>query len=231
MNLKNYKLDNDYDNNIVLVDAESMLLSVLLSEKYFGKALNQKGFSKYQNAVAQYFAKKQVPVHFTYLDSFNEQLILDKAVGFRDDEEVVLEDNEYSKMVGEALKSPCINTFFDEKGLSFQLCKDIMKEKEQPDIYNAAIKKWAGNPYYVYLLTQIAPECTINIRLRTLLSDCALEFEESLDEIECSKYFEERKTNCSKMLPKDQKDDPAEQNAQRFYNQTVQAAKSLEVVQ
>ncbi len=227
MNLKEYKNKYNLTEDTVVIDGESMVLSLLLRERFFGLSMSTKAIEDYQNRVIAYFAKKNTPVRFTYLEEDNLRLIEEKRLGLKEGVKLELTDEELENLTDEVKCSPCIEAHRDSGEFCYQLTQDILNERENPAMFNGAIRVWTAQPYYTCLLRQLAPDCTVDKRTRGILSVCGDSFVESLDEKDQKTYFGSYIVDEKSKVEPAQKQDPDEKKADSFFTTARDSAYSV----
>lgn len=221
MNLEKFRQDNNINEETIIIDAESMMLAVLLRDKHFGLSFSEAGFEDFQNKVIDFFTSKNIPVEFTYLKENSRNIIKDKYNGLRDGEKLCLTIDDFNALDAELKKSPCVDVCSNNGDFIYQLDKAILEERDNPSVYNGAIQKWTGNPYYIYLLSRLAPDCTIDESVRKTLGRLAGQFEENLEDNESSQYFDSYIVADRLKMPREEKDTKEEQNVGKIYQSAV----------
>lgn len=218
MNLKKYREKNNIPDGVVVIDAESMLLSLLMRDKAFGYALSEDCICAYHNAVVDYFAERGIPVVFTYLGEDNARLCEEKQLGLHYGTKMIFTDEEVEAINNQAKQSPCINVCRDGDGFEYQLDPAIIAERYNPSMYNGAIKKWSGSSYYTYLMEKLAPDYTVDSETRRDLKACAQEFCVSTLANHEMKYLDSYVTSEADKLQADESArEPDEAKAIKFF--------------
>lgn len=218
MNLKTFREKNNIPEGVVVIDAESMLLSLLLRDKAFGYSLNEDCINAYQNKIVDYFAKIGVPVVFTYLGEDNARFCEEKQLGLHTDSKMQLTFDEITAINDQAKQSPCINVCVDGMYFEYQLDPAIIAERYNPEMYNGAIKKWSGTSYYTYLMEKLAPDYTVDRQTRVDLKMCATEFcKESIENHE-ERYLDSYVSKkCDRLHADESAREPDEAKAVKFF--------------
>ncbi len=227
MDLFKYRKDNHIPEDQTIIDAESMLLSLLLRDEVVGFSINERCLEDYHNVVVSFMQKRNIPVHFPYLNEENNRLIEEKMLGLRGDERIVLSEEERIALADQCKQSPCLNIFIDGRAHSYQLDESILHEIENPTIYNAAITEWSGNPYYTYLLSKIAPSSTVDNKTRERLQLCGEAFAENVFPEMHKEYAESYVVdNTTALLPNQEERTREEQNVVGFFDMLKKVSQS-----
>lgn len=179
MNLTKLRQEFNIPVNKIIIDAESFMLSLLLRDKIVGYAINEKCVEDYQNMVINYMHRQGLDVYFAYLTEETNRIIEEKKLGLHHNEKIEISQQEFRDLADQAKQSPCLNVFVEGEGHSYQLDNSVLQEISNPGIYNGAITEWSGNPYYTYLLAQLANDYTVNFKTRSKLKDAGAIFANS----------------------------------------------------
>lgn len=221
MNLEKFRLNKNLSLDTVVIDGESMMLAVLLRNKYFGLTFSEEGFEAFQNKVIKYFTSKNIPVALTYLGEDNSRKLQEKQLGLAENENIKLTIDELNALDKELVKSPCINVCDNFGSSLYQLDYSIIKEKSDPSIYNGAMESWSGNPYYAYLLESLAPKCTVDRTTRRKLYSLGEEFVNELDRKDKKEYFDSYVVGDTFIYGREPKTEPEEQKVSKIYDNAV----------
>lgn len=221
MNLEKFRIDNNLGSDTVVIDGESMMLAVLLRNKYFGLTFSEEGFEAFQNKVIRYFTSKNIPVALTYLGEDNSRKLQEKQLGIAENENIKLTIDELNALDKELVKSPCINVCDNFGSSLYQLDYSIIKEKSNPGIYNGAMESWSGNPYYAYLLESLAPKCTVDRTTRRKLNALGEQFVNELDRKDKKEYFDSYIVDDALIYHRELKTEPEEQSVAKVYDNAV----------
>ena len=227
MNLQKLRQELNIPTDVAIVDAESFVLSLLLRDNALGYAVNEKCLEDYQNALVEFMRKRNAGVYFTYLSEETNRLIEEKMLGLHDDTRIKLSDKELSTLANQAKQSPCLNVYMEGMGHSYQVDHTVLQEVTEPGLYNAAITEWTGNPYYTYLLCQVAKDYTIDNKTRRRLLDVGTVFAETAFEDKKRDYVESYiLTDECKMEPSEEERTNTERQVVGFYKMLQKVAHS-----
>ncbi len=225
MNLEKLRRDLNIPSDIAIVDAESFVLSLLLRDNALSYAVNERCLEDYQNAVVDFMIKRNTGVYFTYLSEENNRLIEEKMMGLHEGTKIKLSDEELDALANQAKQSPCLNVYVEGLGHSYQVDYSVLQEVSNPSIYNGAITEWTGNPYYTYLVCQVAKEHTVDGKTRRKLTDAGTVFSETTFEDNKKDYAESYIiTDRCRMEPDDSQRTSQEAQVVGFYNMLKKAA-------
>ncbi len=225
MNLEQLRIQLNIPRDVPIVDAESFVLSLLLRDNTLGYAVNERCLIDYQNALVDYMLKRKTPVYFTFLSEENNRKIEEKALGLYCDEKIKLSELELDALAMQAKQSPCLNVHRDGEGYSYQIDHSVLEEIENPSIYNGAITEWSGNPYYIYLVYQVAKDHTVDAKTRRKINDCGEEFSQDDFVINQRNYVESYIiTEENRVNPNNEERTHAERQVVGFYEMLKKAA-------
>ncbi len=190
MNLQKLRQELNIPADIAIVDAESFMLSLLLRDNTLGYAINEQCIEDYQNLLVEFMQKRGAGCYFTFLSDENNRLIEEKMLGLHYGTKIKLSQEELNTLANQAKQSPCLNVYIEGEGHSYQVDHTVLQEVNEPGLYNAAIKEWSGNPYYTYLVCQVAKDYTVDSKTRKRLNEAGTVFAETTFEENKSDYVE-----------------------------------------
>ena len=227
MNLQKLRQELNIPADVAIVDAESFMLSLLLRDNTLGYAINEQCIEDYQNAVIDFMQSRNAGVYFTYLSEETNRLIEEKMLGLHTDTKIKLSKKELNALANQSKQSPCINVYVEGEGHSYQVDYSVLQEVNDPGLYNAAIKEWTGNPYYTYLVCQVAKDYTVDNKTRKRLTEVGTEFAETTFEDNKRDYVESYiLTDECRMQPVDSERTKQESQVVGFYEMLKKAAQA-----
>ena len=231
MNLQKLRQELNIPADVAIVDAETFMLSLLLRDNALGYAINEQCIEDYQNAVVDFMQKRNAGCYFTFLSEETNRLIEEKMLGLHYNTKIKLSSEELDTLANQAKQSPCINVYMEGEGYSYQVDHSVLQEVNNPGLYNAAIKEWSGNPYYTYLVCQVAKDHTVDGKTRRRLNEAGTVFAETTFEENKRDYVESYiLTDECRLQADDSERTRQESQVVGFYEMLKKAAQAPEYV-